>query len=415
MGEYCSLVAIEEPVDVDRLRRLYLNACLELYRVEWRRAFLARDDQRMLCWYGGVDAESVRFVLRQQGLGAPVWQAEVTGGEDPAPGTVAERVIVEFDSASTDGLPGAGVAGQDAASSLIAAGYIVCRVFSARTGDRSVLVVQASDPARVVAALRTAGMAPADAWSCIEVDPKPPRLFAHDTPAPTPRRLPAIGLSSPGQAPVLDVAIIGAGMSGICALWHLLRIGLRVQVLEAAGDVGGVWHWNRYPGARIDSESYTYGFSFADDVLRDWQWQELFAGQPEVEGYLQFVVDRLGLRPHIRLNTRVASARFDSSTCGWQVDTTVGERIYARFLVAATGTLSAVQLPDYPGRDRFAGESHHTARWPAAGVPLARRRVGVVGTGASGVQASRPLPTRCRRSPSFSARRPTASRNATVR
>ena len=184
----------------------------------------------------------------------------------------------------------------------------------------------------------------------------------------------------------LDAVIIGAGPSGICALERLLRMGMRVRVLEAGDDVGGVWHWNRYPGARVDSESYTYGFSFSNEVLREWQWQELFAAQPEVERYLRFVVDRLDLRRHIHVATRVASASYDERGGRWRVTTEAGGSVTARYLIAAAGALSTPQLPDYPGLDEFAGNSFHTARWPAAGVELSGRRVGVIGPGSSGVQ-----------------------------
>jgi cation diffusion facilitator CzcD-associated flavoprotein CzcO len=147
-----------------------------------------------------------------------------------------------------------------------------------------------------------------------------------------------------------------------------------------------VWHWNRYPGARVDSESYTYGFSFSEELLGEWEWRELFASQAEIADYLQYVVKRFDLRRHMRFDSRVTAARYDEPSSRWQVETATGERVTARYLIAASGSLTVPQLPDYPGIDDFTGVSCHAARWPAAGVELAGRRVGVIGTGATGVQ-----------------------------
>ncbi|HEY1968038.1 MAG TPA: NAD(P)/FAD-dependent oxidoreductase, partial [Pseudonocardia sp.] len=184
----------------------------------------------------------------------------------------------------------------------------------------------------------------------------------------------------------LDAIVIGAGITGIHQLHRLLEAGLTARILDAGSGVGGTWHWNRYPGARFDSESYTYGYFFSRDLFDEWDWKEHFAAQPETEAYLTFAVDRLGLRPHIQLDTVVTELRFDECTDTWTVVTAGGERRQARFVIAATGLLSAPYIPDLPGRDNFGGEAHHTGLWPHEPVGLAGKRVAVVGAGASAVQ-----------------------------
>ncbi len=164
----------------------------------------------------------------------------------------------------------------------------------------------------------------------------------------------------------------------------IVGMGLRVRLYESGSDVGGVWYWNRYPGARVDSEVYTYGFSF-DELVREWQWRELFAAQPDIFRYLRHTVERFDLRRHMRFDTRVVAATYRKRGGYWWLETDQGERVAARYLVAASGTLTTPQLPDFPGMEEFSGQSHHTARWEA-GVELTDKRVGVVGTGASGVQ-----------------------------
>ncbi len=199
-------------------------------------------------------------------------------------------------------------------------------------------------------------------------------------PEPTPNQ------SSKPLGADVDVLIVGAGMTGIWQLYSALRAGFSVQLLEAGSGVGGTWYWNRYPGARFDSESYTYGYLFSEELFDEWEWQEHFAEQPETERYLNHVVDRFDLRRHIRLDTRVISATFDEAAVTWTVVTDDGSEIRARFLVAATGVLSVPYFPDVPGRDDFRGESYHTGRWPAIPVDFAGKRVAVIGTGSSGVQ-----------------------------
>lgn len=184
----------------------------------------------------------------------------------------------------------------------------------------------------------------------------------------------------------LDVIIIGAGISGMYQLLRLRRLGLRVAVFEAGTGVGGTWYWNRYPGARFDSESYTYAYSFDPDLLEEWDWSEHFAGQPETLRYLNHVADRFDLRRDIRFSSRIAAARFDEADRRWSVTLESGERASARFLVTAVGPLSAPTLPRIDGIGSFRGEAFHTGRWPHEPVSFEGKRVAVIGTGATGVQ-----------------------------
>ena len=155
----------------------------------------------------------------------------------------------------------------------------------------------------------------------------------------------------------VDVLVVGAGITGIYQLYRAREAGFTVQLLEAGDGVGGTWYWNRYPGARFDSESYTYGYLFSKELFDEWEWQEHFAEQPETERYLNHVVDRFDLRRHIRFGARVTSAVYDESSGTWTVTAGDGTEVRARFLVAATGVLSVPYFPDVPGRDDFRGES----------------------------------------------------------
>ena len=183
-----------------------------------------------------------------------------------------------------------------------------------------------------------------------------------------------------------DVLVVGAGITGVYQLYRAREMGFSAQLVEAGGGVGGTWYWNRYPGARFDSESYTYAYLFSKELFDDWEWQEHFAEQPETERYLNHVVDRFDLRRHIRFDTRVTSATYDDSSGTWAVGTEDGSQLRARFLVAATGVLSVPYFPDVPGRVDFGGESYHTGLWPGTPVDFAGKRVAVIGTGSSGVQ-----------------------------
>jgi cation diffusion facilitator CzcD-associated flavoprotein CzcO len=199
--------------------------------------------------------------------------------------------------------------------------------------------------------------------------------------------------SPPGQpssimasAPDYDAIIIGAGMSGLYQLYRLRELGMTVRVFEAGTNVGGTWYWNRYPGARFDSESYSYGYSFSKELLEEWEWSEHFAGQPETLRYLNYVADKFDLRRDIQFRSRVTAAAYDEATRSWGITLEDGRSLRARYLITAIGPLSTPTLPRIEGRDDFRGRSFHTARWPHAPVDFAGKRVAVIGTGATGVQ-----------------------------
>ena len=193
--------------------------------------------------------------------------------------------------------------------------------------------------------------------------------------------------AAPGTEPLLDVLVVGAGITGIYQLYAAREAGFRTRLVEAGSGVGGTWYWNRYPGARFDSESYSYGYLFSKDLFDDWVWQDHFAAQPETERYLNHVVDRFDLRRHMRFDARVTAAVFDEPSGTWTVTLgSDGSLVRARFLVAATGVLSVPYTPDVPGRERFGGVQHHTGRWPSDPVDFRGKRVAVVGTSSSGVQ-----------------------------
>jgi cation diffusion facilitator CzcD-associated flavoprotein CzcO len=186
-----------------------------------------------------------------------------------------------------------------------------------------------------------------------------------------------------------DALIIGAGFAGLYQL-HALRdrLGLRVRVLETAGGVGGTWYWNRYPGARCDSESHSYCYMFAPDLYQDWNWTERYPQQPEIMRYLNHVADRFDLRRDISFNTRVTAARYDEAANLWRVTTAAGEQLAARFLISAVGCISTASVPDIPGLADFGGAWYHTGNWPHEGVDFRGRRVGQIGTGSTGIQAA---------------------------
>lgn len=184
----------------------------------------------------------------------------------------------------------------------------------------------------------------------------------------------------------VDVAIIGAGVTGIYQLHKAREAGLSATVLEAGSGVGGTWFWNRYPGCRFDSESYTYGYLFSQELFNEWEWKEEFASQVEVERYFNYVVDKFDLRRDIMFDARVASAVWDDTTATWLITTTDRASVRARYVVAATGSLSVPYTPDIPGHDTFRGIAHHTGLWPAEPVDFRGKRVAIVGTSSSGVQ-----------------------------
>jgi len=199
--------------------------------------------------------------------------------------------------------------------------------------------------------------------------------------------------TTPDSSPAADydAIIIGAGISGMYQLHRLRELGLSVKVYETASGVGGTWYWNRYPGCRFDSESETYGYSWSDEVLQEWNWTEHFAAQPETERYLNFVADKFDLRRDMQFNTRVAKATFDEASRRWEVEMEDGSTARAELLISATGPLNAHTMPRIPGIDTFKGDWAHTARYPKEGFggrgnDFSGKRVGVIGTGATGVQ-----------------------------
>ncbi|MGR8947874.1 MAG: flavin-containing monooxygenase [Gammaproteobacteria bacterium] len=183
-----------------------------------------------------------------------------------------------------------------------------------------------------------------------------------------------------------DAVVIGAGVSGLYAIHQLRKAGMSVRCFEAGSDVGGTWYWNRYPGARFDSESYSYQYSFSRELIDEWDWSEEFAGQPEIERYLNFVADKFDLRSDIEFDARVSSVAFDEAERVWNVTAQNGVSVRARNILAATGFMSAHQYPQIDGIDSFSGVSAHTARWPKEGIDFTGKRVGVIGSGATAVQ-----------------------------
>ena len=185
----------------------------------------------------------------------------------------------------------------------------------------------------------------------------------------------------------VDVAIVGAGFAGLYALYKMRELGLSARVFELGDGVGGTWYWNRYPGARCDVESLQYSYQFSDELQQEWEWSERYSPQPEILRYLDHVADRFDLRRDIRFETRVTAAVFDEEGGRWAIETDGRDRLSARFCIMATGCLSSTNLPEIPGLDEFRGSCHHTGRWPRDGVDLGGKRVGIIGTGSSAIQA----------------------------
>jgi cyclohexanone monooxygenase len=185
----------------------------------------------------------------------------------------------------------------------------------------------------------------------------------------------------------VDVVVVGAGFSGMYLLHKLRGMGLSAVVFEAGTDVGGTWYWNRYPGARVDVESLSYSYSFDPDMEQRFEWQERYPTQPEILAYARHVADRFDLRKDIVFRTRITAAHYDEAERTWTVRTEHEDAVTTRYLVMATGCLSSSKLPEIPGLDSFKGETFHTAHWPHEGVDFTGKRVGVIGTGSSGVQS----------------------------
>ena len=188
------------------------------------------------------------------------------------------------------------------------------------------------------------------------------------------------------EGPDYQVVIIGAGVTGIYQAKRLKDVGVPMTVLEANADLGGTWYNNRYPGARFDSESFTYGYSFSQEVLDEWHWTEQFSPQPENLRYLNYVVDKFELRPHMQFGCRVKSMVFDDGTDTWTLGLDDGRTISTRFVATAVGVLSAPTLPRFEGMDSFEGASFHAFHWPHDPIDLRGKRVAVVGTGATAIQ-----------------------------
>jgi cyclohexanone monooxygenase len=184
-----------------------------------------------------------------------------------------------------------------------------------------------------------------------------------------------------------DLVIVGAGFAGLYMLYRARRMGLDTVVLEAGDGVGGTWYWNRYPGARCDVESMEYSYDFDEALQQEWEWSERYAGQPEILRYANHVADRFDLRRDIVFDTRVETVFFDEDTTTWEIGTDSGSTFTSRFVVMATGCLSSANEPDFVGKADFAGRTFHTGRWPKDGVDFGGRRVAVIGTGSSAIQA----------------------------
>ena len=193
--------------------------------------------------------------------------------------------------------------------------------------------------------------------------------------------------ASHGPAPrSLDVAVVGGGLAGLYAIHRLRGMGLRVRAYEAGSGVGGTWFWNRYPGARCDVESLEYSYSFSNELQQDWKWPERYGTQPEILKYINHVADRFDLRRDVQLDTRIVSAVFDRDAGLWTLRTGDGEEIRAHYCVMAAGNLSTPRVPDFKGLKDFKGRWYHSGLWPHEGVDFSGLRVGVIGTGSSGVQ-----------------------------
>lgn len=194
------------------------------------------------------------------------------------------------------------------------------------------------------------------------------------------------GQETKGAPIQLDALIIGAGVAGLYQLHRLRQMGMKVRAFETGSGVGGTWYWNRYPGARFDSQAEIYQYWFSEELYKSWQPSERFPAQPETECWLNYVADTLDLKKDIQFNTRIASAHYDEANDQWNIETSAGEHITAQFLIACCGMLSAPLSDRFPGQSTFKGQIFHTGLWPKEPVDLKGKRVAVVGTGATGIQ-----------------------------
>ncbi|WP_028782281.1 flavin-containing monooxygenase [Thalassobacillus devorans] len=185
----------------------------------------------------------------------------------------------------------------------------------------------------------------------------------------------------------VDAVVLGAGFSGLYMLYRLREAGFSTRVFEAADGVGGVWYWNRYPGARCDSESVYYNYTFSEELFKEWSWSSRYPEQPEILRYLNYVADKFELKPDITFNTRVTSAVYDEAANRWQVKTDTGETVSAKYFITGVGCISSANVPNIPGLNDFEGQAYHTGHWPHEKVDFTGKRVGVIGTGSSGIQS----------------------------
>ncbi|CAN0491106.1 unnamed protein product, partial [Laminaria digitata] len=189
------------------------------------------------------------------------------------------------------------------------------------------------------------------------------------------------------SATEFDAIVVGAGFAGMYMLYRLREQGMRVRVVEAGGSVGGTWYWNRYPGARVDTETMFYSYQFSSELQQEWEWTERYPSQQELHAYAKHVADRFELWPDIQFDSPVEKARWSEEDQTWTVTTGDGTQMTARYCIMATGCLSSVNTPKFKGLENFSGPVHHTARWPDGGVDFTGQRVAVIGTGSSGVQS----------------------------
>lgn len=184
----------------------------------------------------------------------------------------------------------------------------------------------------------------------------------------------------------IDALIVGAGFAGLRMLYSLGQLKISAVAIEAGSGVGGTWYWNRYPGARCDVESMEYSYKFSEELQKEWVWSEKYATQPEILRYIEHVADRFDLRKSVIFDTRVTSASYEESSKSWRIRTDTGRKITAKYLIMATGCLSVMTKPTLPEQDHFKGQLYYTGQWPHDGVDFSGKRVGVIGTGSSGIQ-----------------------------
>ena len=189
------------------------------------------------------------------------------------------------------------------------------------------------------------------------------------------------------QTEEYDAVVLGAGFSGLYMLHRLREAGFSARVYEAAEDVGGVWYWNRYPGARCDVQSIYYNYSFSEELFNEWTWSSKFPEQPEILRYLNFVADKFDLRKDIQFITRITSAHYDEINNNWKINLSDGSTVLTKYFISGVGCLSAANIPNFKGLDTFQGDWYHTGHWPKEKVEMKNKRVGVIGNGSSGIQA----------------------------